>query len=219
MELRRNLNFSRKHTNKKILIWKYSTTYFLTNHDYGNRWTHVDLYFHATWLSYHECMYFKYIFRKYLEPREAISKNVYIHFPLLCKKVNRRGKRSLPVIPTRMKVATKKLGNPRAIGTWLPINQRTRERRKMRKNSQRWFTRMHNYPGSWRMSSKKVSNTVSLPLSSILHSMVSVIYENKIQGRYLKHYALLFYTDAQGMCFVGAKGRNDLQWSFKSEKK
>lgn len=57
------------------------------------------------------------------------------------------------------------------------------------------------------MSSKKVSNTVSLPLSSILHSMVSVIYENKIQARYLEHY------------FEGAKGQNDLQWSFKSEKK
>lgn len=93
--------------------------------------------------------------------REAISKSVYTHFHVLCKKGNRRGKRSLPVIQTRMKAATKKLENPRGVTAPLPINQRTRGRRKVRRNSRRWSTRMHNYLGSWRMSSKKVSNTVS----------------------------------------------------------
>lgn len=67
----------------------------------------------------------------------TVSKNVYIHFHVFCKKANRRGKRSLLVIQTGMKAATKKLENPRDAAVRLPINQRPRERRKAGRNSQR----------------------------------------------------------------------------------
>lgn len=90
-------------------------------------------------------------------------------FHALCAKVNRRGKRKLPVILTGTKVqppttkTTKKLENPRSAAA-AAAAARLVEARSRRKRSngtggsyRRSFTRMHNYPVSWRTSSTGVS--------------------------------------------------------------
>lgn len=77
-------------------------------------------------------------------------------FHALCAKVNRRGKRKLPVILTGTKVqppttkTAKKLENPRSAVVHLAG---ARRRRRKRSNGtggsyRRSFTRMHNYPVS-----------------------------------------------------------------------
>jgi len=73
----------------------------------------------------------------------------------LCAKVNRRGKRRLPVILTGTKVqpptteTVKKLGNPRSAAARLAGASRRRKRSNGTDGSyQRSFTRMHNYPVS-----------------------------------------------------------------------
>lgn len=85
-------------------------------------------------------------------------------FHALCAKVNRRGKRKLPVILTGTKVqppttkTTKKLENPRSAAARL-VGARNRRKRSNGTGGsyRRSFTRMHNYPVSWRTSSTGVS--------------------------------------------------------------
>lgn len=85
-------------------------------------------------------------------------------FHALCAKVNRRGKRKLPVILTGTKVqppttkTTKKLENPRSAAARF-VGARSRRKRSNGTGGsyRRSFTRMHNYPVSWRTSSTRVS--------------------------------------------------------------
>lgn len=85
-------------------------------------------------------------------------------FHALCAKVNRRGKRKLPVILTGTKVqppttkTTKKLENPPSAAARLGGARSRRKRSNGTGGSyRRSFTRMHNYPVSWRTSSTGVS--------------------------------------------------------------
>lgn len=85
-------------------------------------------------------------------------------FHALCAKVNRRGKRRLPVILTRTKVqppttkTMKKLENPRSAAARLGGARSQRKRSNGTGGSyRRSFTRTHNYPVSWRTSSTGVS--------------------------------------------------------------
>jgi len=82
-------------------------------------------------------------------------------FYALCTKVNRRGKRKLPVILTGTKVqppTTKKLENPPSAAARLGGARSRRKRSNGTGGSyRRSFTRMHNYPVSWRTSSIGVS--------------------------------------------------------------
>lgn len=126
--------------------------------------------------------------------RRSDTAEIYIHFRVLCKKGNRRGKHSLLVIQTRMKAATKKLGNPRDPAGRLPINQQTGKRRLAGRKSRPWSTRMHNYLDSWRMSSKKVSNTVPPFLLSALLAAPPVIYEKKIPANNIEYCAAFSCT-------------------------
>lgn len=90
-------------------------------------------------------------------------------FHALCAKVNRRGKRRLPVILTGTKVqppttkTAKKLENPRSAAARL-VGARSRRKRSSKTGGsyRRSFTRMHNYPVSWRTSSTGVSIIVAL---------------------------------------------------------
>jgi len=74
-------------------------------------------------------------------------------FHALCAKVNRRGKRRLPVILTGTKVqlpttkTTKKLENPRSAAMRLRASRRKRSSGTSG-SQRRSFTRMHNYPVS-----------------------------------------------------------------------
>lgn len=97
------------------------------------------------------------------------SRSHHIVSMYCAQKVNRRGKRKLPVIltgakvqpPTTMKT-TKKLENPRSAATRLVLVRSRRKRSNGTSGSyRRSFTRMHNYPVSWRTSSTGVS--ISLP--------------------------------------------------------
>lgn len=82
-------------------------------------------------------------------------------FHALCAKVNRRGKRKLPVILTGTEVqppTTKKLENPRSAAARLDEARSRGKRSNGTAGSyRRSFTRMHNYLVSWRTSSTVVS--------------------------------------------------------------
>lgn len=85
-------------------------------------------------------------------------------FHALCAKVNRRGKRRLPVILTGTKVqppttkTVKKLENPRSAAARLGGARSRRKRSNGTGGSyRRSFTRTHNYLVSWRTSSTGVS--------------------------------------------------------------
>jgi len=85
-------------------------------------------------------------------------------FHALCAKVNRRGKRKLPVILTGTKVqppttkTMKKLENPRSAAAHLGGARSRRKRSNGTGGSyRRSFTRTHNYLVSWRTSSTGVS--------------------------------------------------------------
>jgi len=111
-------------------------------------------------------------------------------FHALCAKVNRRGKRKLPVILMGTKVqppttkTTKKLENSRSAARLDEARSRWKRSNGTGGSYRRSFTRMHNYPVSWRTSSTGVSiAALSWLLPLFFYICVFVINETVLVAR------------------------------------
>lgn len=122
---------------------------YLMLHEMPSAYIHTHTRYHAVYFTYAD--------------EHSLEKGSH-RFHALCAKVNRRGKRKLPVILTGTKVqppttkTTKKLENPRSAAARFAGARSRRKRSNGTGGSyRRSFTRMHNYPVSWRTSSTRVS--------------------------------------------------------------